>query len=109
MATNRLMFTSSDETQPPFRERHYAVAEVAKMWSLSSDVVRKLFEHESGVLVIGDDGTRTKRRHRTLRIPESVMQRVHQRLCNPDLTAARSRAYSSGSRDRQLLATTGGP
>ncbi len=35
-------------------ERHYAVDEVADMWHLSPDKVRDLFEHEPGVLVIGD-------------------------------------------------------
>ncbi len=35
-------------------ERHYAVIEVAEMWNLSPDKVRELFEHEPGVLVIGD-------------------------------------------------------
>lgn len=65
-----------------FKERHYSVAEIAEIWSLSRDVVRKLFERESGVLVLGDDGSRTKRGYHTLRIPESVMERVHRRLCN---------------------------
>jgi hypothetical protein len=61
-------------------ERHYAVAEIAEMWNLSADKVRGLFEHEPGVLVIGDRQPRHKRRYITLRIPQSVVERVHLRL-----------------------------
>jgi hypothetical protein len=61
-------------------ERHYAVAEIAEMWNLSPDKVREIFEDEPGVLVIGDRNPRHKRRYVTLRIPQSVLQRVHRRL-----------------------------
>jgi len=61
-------------------ERHCAVIEVAEMWNLSPDKVRELFEREPGVLVIGDPNPRHKRRYRTLRIPQSVITRVHTRL-----------------------------
>jgi hypothetical protein len=61
-------------------ERHYAVIEVAEMWNLSADKVREIFEHEPGVLVIGDRNPRHKRRYLTLRIPQSVVARVHTRL-----------------------------
>jgi len=62
-------------------ERHYAPAEVAAIWGLSIDSVRRLFEYEPGVLVI-DNGrlTTSKRKYGTLRIPQSVMDRVHRRL-----------------------------
>ncbi len=92
-----------------FQERHYTVAEIAKIWNLSRDVVRKLFENEPGVFVIGNDGSRSKRGYHTLRIPESVAERVHRRSCNPELTPMRVRAYSMGSRGHQLRLTTGGP
>ena len=61
-------------------ERHYAVIEVAEMWNLSTDKVREIFEHEPGVLVIGDRSPRYKRRYLTLRIPRRVLLRVHSRL-----------------------------
>jgi hypothetical protein len=61
-------------------ERHYAVTEIAEMWSLSADKVRELFEDEPGVLVIGERNPRHKRRYVTLRIPQSVLERVHRRL-----------------------------
>jgi hypothetical protein len=84
LAGNGVTLDGSDQTpQARFQERHYAVAEVGELWNLSKDVLRRLFERESGVLVLGDHGSRSKRHYTTLRIPESVLQRVHRRLCNP--------------------------
>jgi hypothetical protein len=61
-------------------ERHYAVREIAEVWNLSPDKVRELFASEPGVLVIGERNSRHKRRYVTLRIPHSVLERVHARL-----------------------------
>jgi hypothetical protein len=61
-------------------ERHYAVTEIAEMWNLSPDKVRELFENEPGVLVLGERNQRHKRRYVTLRIPQTVLERVHRRL-----------------------------
>ncbi len=58
-------------------ERHYTVLEIAEMWSLSEKTVRRMFEQEEGVLQWGSPETRRKRGYITLRIPESVLQRVH--------------------------------
>ena len=66
-----------------FAERHYSVPELSALWNLGPDLVRKLFEREPGVMVIGDPAPRGKRPYRTLRIPESVALRVHRRLLNP--------------------------
>ena len=63
-----------------FAERHFSVAQVASLWNLSPDAIRDLFHAEPGVLVLGDQGSLHKRRYTTLRIPESVLQRVHRRL-----------------------------
>lgn len=67
-------------------ERHYAVIELAELWNLSPDRVRKLFANEPGVLTIGDRYSRRKRRYLTLRIPESVAERVHARLSSRPAT-----------------------
>jgi len=67
-------------------ERHYAVAEIAEMWNLSPDKVRELFEREAGVLVIGEPNPRRKRRYLTLRIPQSVVERVHARLSSKSVS-----------------------
>jgi hypothetical protein len=78
-----------------FQEPHYTVAEIAELWKLSRDVVREIFQGEPGVLVIGRNGSGSKRGYHTLRVPESVLARVHRRSCNSDLTLGRSRAYSA--------------
>lgn len=70
------------QTPSAFVERHYSVAEVAAVWNLSTDAVRKIFQNEPGVLVLGEPAGSSKRRYTTLRIPESVLQRVHRRLAN---------------------------
>jgi hypothetical protein len=59
-------------------ERHFTIAQISKMWALSEDAVRRLFRREPGVLVFGDTNPRRrKRRYVTLRIPQSVLERVH--------------------------------
>jgi hypothetical protein len=56
---------------PSATERHYTVPEIAKNWHLNEGVVRRLFSEAMGVIQVGT-GSRTY-----LRIPESVLQRVH--------------------------------
>ena len=58
-------------------ERHYSVGEIAERWALSEKTARRMFENEEGVLQWGSPETRRKRGYITLRIPESVMLRVH--------------------------------
>lgn len=62
-------------------QRHYSVIEISKLWRLSQRTVRRIFENEPGVIVWGHSETRRKRGYRTIRVPESVLQRVHRRLC----------------------------
>ncbi len=65
----------------PAMEKHYSASELAARWNLSTDTVRRLFENEPGVLVIGTEtGRYSRRRYITLRIPESVALRAHRRL-----------------------------
>ena len=68
---------------PTSTERHYSVAEVGEMWQLSPNAVRKLFQNEPGVLALGEPRPKFGRRRSyiTLRIPQSVLDRVHRRLC----------------------------
>jgi hypothetical protein len=63
-------------------EAHYTVQEIAEKWHLSEKVVRKLFRNEPGVIKIDAEECRFKRGYCTLRIPESVVQRVHARLAS---------------------------
>lgn len=71
---------SPAHVSPSFSERHYTVAEIASMWNLAPDTIRRLFEREPGVLVLGEmNGGKGKRRYTTLRVPASVVERVYRR------------------------------
>ena len=64
-------------------EKHYSVKDVAAMWSLSDEAIRRLFRGEPGVIKLAAVEARPKVRKRdyvTLRIPESVVLRVHEKL-----------------------------
>jgi len=61
-------------------EKHYSVWELAQLWGLSEKTIRRMFMDEPGVVKWGHDEGRFKRAYTTLRIPESVVQRVHRRL-----------------------------
>lgn len=61
-------------------EQHYTPAELAARWGFSDDFVRDLFRNEEGVIVIERPARMHKRGYVTLRIPESVAERVHARL-----------------------------
>jgi Fic family protein len=58
-------------------ERHFTVAELAILWSLSEDTIRRCFQEEPGVIEIVRRKKVSKRRYTTLRIPASVVERVH--------------------------------
>jgi hypothetical protein len=60
----------------PF-EKHYSPAEVAKLWGISVDLARDLFRSEDDVLKLERTGSK---KYVTLRIPESVLLRVHTRM-----------------------------
>lgn len=60
-------------------ERHYSVEELAELWHLSEDFVRRLFLREPGVVIFYQ--SRPGRRvYRTLRVPGSVVARVHTKM-----------------------------
>jgi hypothetical protein len=60
-------------------ERHYSVDELAAMWGMSDDFVRRLFAQEPGVVVFFKYRP-GKRTYRIMRIPGSVAERVHRRV-----------------------------
>ena len=74
MSTAISVPSDARETPAP-AERHYSPAEVAKLWCLDVETIRRLFENESGVLAL-----RARRRYTTLRIPQSVLERVYRRF-----------------------------
>ena len=61
-------------------ERHYSIGEVAQLWGLSVRTVRKMFGNEPGIVQWGNEESRFRRAYITVRIPESVLLRVHRRL-----------------------------
>lgn len=61
-------------------EKHYEPSELAELWGVSAETIRCIFREEPGVLKIGKTGAKYKRGYITLRIPESVAERVHTRL-----------------------------
>jgi len=63
---------------PEIVQDFYSVAEVAAMWNLSTDSIRRLFREESDVMVLGS-GVKSGRRT-TLRIPPEAVERVKRRL-----------------------------
>ena len=69
----------ADRAEEVTFERHLSVEELAALWGMSEDFVRRLFLKEPGVVVFFNHQP-GKRVYRTLRIPESVALRVHRRM-----------------------------
>ena len=69
-----------DIARPAPPERHYKVAELSKLWLFSESTIRRLFDHEPGVVRIARKATRSKRSYTSMRIPERIAQRVYRRL-----------------------------
>jgi hypothetical protein len=61
-------------------ERHLSIPEISELWNLSPGAVRKIFRDRGDVLHLGTSETRSKRGYLTLRVPESVVVRVHDEL-----------------------------
>jgi AraC-like DNA-binding protein len=85
MATKPSSQPSFDHPEPVMPasvafERHYCVSEVAEFWGLSERTIRRIFNDEPGVIKWENGEIRFKRGYKTLRIPESVVQRVHRKL-----------------------------
>ena len=70
----------ADATSAPSAlETYFTVRDVAALWKLSEDTVRRLFQGEPGVLIVSPRQRRGKRSYTTIRIPKSVLERVHKR------------------------------
>jgi hypothetical protein len=73
---------------PAAPERWYKVAEIAELWQISPNTVRKLFEHEDVMRIgeparlVGGRQKKYKRRFFILRIPERVFRAKQQELMN---------------------------
>ena len=62
-----------------FAEKHYRVGELAGLWGLGRETVRKIVKDEPGVIKIRQG---RKRADTTYSVPESVARRIHTRLLN---------------------------
>jgi hypothetical protein len=71
---------NGNSPSPGVGDHCYTVDEVALMWKLSRDSVRRIFRSEVGVLVFSPPQRRGKRSYTTLRIPQSVLDRVRRKL-----------------------------
>jgi len=60
-------------------EKHYTCSELANLWNVSPDLIRRLFANELGVIVIYKPHP-DRRPYRSLRVPESVAIRVYQKM-----------------------------
>jgi hypothetical protein len=75
-------------SRPMALEKHYRIPELARLLGFSDRTCIKLFEYESGVLHLGaDEDRKRRRRYVTLSVPESVVLRVHERLANQPFQA----------------------
>lgn len=64
-------------------EKHYFVREISKLWRFSNDVIRRIFENEPGVVKVGRPEGLHRRKYFSIRVPESVMRRVHRKISEP--------------------------
>jgi hypothetical protein len=61
-------------------EKYYTCREIGELWSMHAETVRPLFAHVPGVIKINRKATRNKRGYTSLRIPQSIVDKVHATL-----------------------------
>jgi hypothetical protein len=72
--------TETPNVPKVIEEAVYTPAEIARLKKLHPGTIREMFLEEPGVIRLGRPATRRKRQYFTLRIPESVAERVFARL-----------------------------
>ena len=60
-------------------EKHYRISELAKLWQVSVETVRREVIREPDVVKLSGPSGKT-----SYRIPESVARRIHTRLLAPE-------------------------
>jgi hypothetical protein len=60
-------------------EKHYRISDLARLWGLGRETVRKLVKDDPGVIKIRMGRKKT---HTIYSIPESAAHRIHTRLLN---------------------------
>lgn len=70
---------------------YYTVQEVASLWKMSVKTIRRLIKDDPDTLKVVGPGIyagTAKRSHVTLRIPESTLSRIRERLTNAPIPVA---------------------
>jgi hypothetical protein len=94
-------------------EKHYKPKKLAEEWGYSVGTVRKLIKDEPGVLKLEGAGSIIgKRSYTTYSVPESVANRIYQRLSQPPLQVALPRRNPRrvvllGNRNRRVAQQPG--
>jgi hypothetical protein len=70
---NTINFMVPDDTF----EKHYRIGDLAEMWSLGRETIRKMLVDEPGVIKVRMGRRKT---HTTYSVPASVAERIHKRL-----------------------------
>ncbi len=60
-------------------EKHYRIGDLARLWGLGRETVRKLVKDDPGVIKIRMG---RKKAHTIYSVPESAARRIHTRLLN---------------------------
>jgi hypothetical protein len=68
-------------------EKHYRISDLARLWGLGRETVRKLVKDDPGVIRIRMG---RKRAHTIYSIPESAAQRIHTLLLDPQVHEPKS-------------------
>ena len=63
-------------------EKHYRISELARLWGIGRETVRRLIKDDPGVIKIR---LGRKKAHTVYSVPESAAQRIHTRLLNGGL------------------------
>jgi hypothetical protein len=79
-------------------ERHYRIGDLARLWSLGRETVRKLVKDDPGVIKIRMG---RKKAHTTYSVPESAVCRIHTRLLNTAQVRSRESLPTSALGYRQ--------
>jgi len=68
--------TAGGEAAPNPFGRIFTPKELAELWQLSENSIRRMFQDRAGVFCLGDSNPRGRRGYVTLRIPETVALQV---------------------------------
>ena len=73
------LYANAGGQMPSALEKHYRIGELARLWGLGRETVRKLVKDDPGVIKIR---LGRKKAHTIYSVPESAARRIHTRLLN---------------------------